>query len=643
MSIPLRVLLVEDSPDDATLVLRELRRGGFAVEYVQVQTPNDFTAQLARGPWDVVISDFGLPAFSGLEALRLLRATGTDLPFILVSGTIGDEVAVEAMRAGAQDYLLKDRLTRLTSAVQRELRDAAIRNERRIAERTRREDERRFRLLVESVRALPWEATLDGRVQYVGPQAEHLLGYPLEQWYEGGFWARTVHADDLPNVLAILEAAMARNERAECTYRMRHADGTWRWFLDVATGVTTEQGTRLMRGFLIDVTQAREAEEQRAQAENARRSLEQQLFHAQKIEAIGTLAGGIAHDFNNILTSVTGFSELLERTLEPEHRGRRYVGGILQAAKRAQDLVRQILTFSRRQEPQVRAIQVEDIAEEAVNLLRASIPATITVVFDPEPDLPPVAADPGQIHQVVMNLGTNAFHAMEATGGTITIVVSACDLAGAPGIELLVRDTGCGMPEAVRKRIFEPFFTTKPTGQGTGLGLAVVHGIIEGHRGTISVDSREGVGTTFRIRLPATGAPRLESTSPDAPIPSGQGQDVLLIDDEDQIRQMGGELLEALGYTATTCASGHAGLALLRSGSARFAVVITDLTMPGMTGVALAEEIAALDPTLPVILSSGDLRANEQANLPRSVRKLLAKPYTLRALAETLESCARQR
>ena len=637
MNRPLRVLLVEDSPDDAELVMRHLSRGGFTVDHVQVEERDAFVSQLARGGWDIVISDYALPRFSGMEALGTLRATGSELPFILVSGTVGEDVAVAAIRAGAQDYLLKDRLARLVPAVERELRENEVRSERRRAEVSLRENERRHRLLVESVGAIPWESTVDGRILYIGPQAERLLGYPMGRWYEEGFWRRTVHPDDVDRVLAILAGALERGQRAESRYRFRHLDGTWRWFLDIAVPGASESGERVMRGFLVDVTQAIEAEERQKLAEDERRRLEQQLQHTQKLEAIGTLAGGIAHDFNNILTAVNGNAHLLQPHVDGAD-GERYLAGILGAARRAQELVRQILAFSRRQEPRTRAMQIEDVVEEAASLLRATIPTTIRLDCRIAPNLPAVLADPGQIHQVVMNLGTNAFHAMHPKGGVLGIAVSEVLEKGSRWIAIDVSDSGTGMSPEVRARIFEPFFTTKPVGQGTGLGLSVVHGIVQAHQGSLTVDSEPGRGSRFRVLLPAIATASMPAPKPAEGPALGAGQEILLVDDEKVIRDLGVDLLDLLGYRGTSAEGPEHALELVRADPRRFAVVLTDLTMPGMTGTELALRLAEVAPRLPIVLCSGDLHVVESGKPHPGVRGLLAKPYTLDSLAAVLKS-----
>ncbi len=637
MSTDLKVLLVEDSPEDAELVLHHLRRGGFTVNYRRVMDRASFVDCLERESWDVVISDFALPRFNGLDALATLRSLKLDVPFLLVSGTIGEEEAVHAIKAGAQDYLLKDRLSRLAPAVERALREVSNLAEQRHAEAALRDNEQRFRLLVETVRAIPWEAGGDGVISYIGPQAERLLGHPLNAWYEPGFWTEHIHPDDHALAAERLRPAALPTARSELQYRLRHADGSWRWFLDIAASDQSAGQATVVRGFLVDVTQAKESEERRRQAESARLALEQQLLHAQKLEAIGTLAGGIAHDFNNILTSIGGFSHLLERCLEPGHRGAAYVAGIALASKRAQGVVSQILTFSRRQEPSVEALDLTQTAREVLQLLRATIPSTIEFVLESTPDLPQVLADPGQLNQVLMNLGTNACHAMQPAGGTLTLHLGTEADGDKQWVVLRVSDTGVGMTPEVRARIFEPFFSTKPKHQGTGLGMAVVHGIIHAHHGTIALDSAPGMGTSVTIRLPAQeiATPAVMIAGP-APTP-GTGQEILVIDDEPMIGSITGEFLVELGFKPHVTARPQEGLRLVAEQPGRFALVLTDLTMPQLTGTQVAERIMTLAPHLPVVLTSGNVDAVEPQRRPLSIRYVLVKPYTIEALAVAVQ------
>jgi PAS domain S-box-containing protein len=346
----------------------------------------------------------------------------------------------------------------------------------------------------------------------------------------------------------------------------------------------------------------------------APRSIEAQLRQSQKLAAIGTLAGGIAHEFNNVLASIIGFTELTVDDVPPDSRAWHNLQKVLQAGLRAKQVVQQLLAFSRQSPPVREPVQLDRIMREALTLLRASLPSTITLQYYGKPGGGPVLADPAQMHQVVMHLGANAADAMRHTGGrlevrldTVHVLAEAADppyLSPGTYVRIRVRDTGCGMSPEVQERIFEPFFTTKNVGEGTGLGLATVHGIVSSHGGTITVSSRCGRGTTFTVYLPQRE--KAQAPAPSALVPLLQEQGwALMIDDEAMLVQLGCTQLQRLGYEAVGCTDSRVALSKFRAAPTRFAFVITDSTMPGMTGLTLARELQRLRPNFPVILCSG--------------------------------------
>ena len=387
----------------------------------------------------------------------------------------------------------------------------------------------------------------------------------------------------------------------------------------------------------IEQTKASEAERMR---------LMTQLQQAQKMEAIGTLAGGIAHDFNNILSAVLGFTELsLSRSPEDETL-RQYLEQVLGAGMRARDLVQQILTFSRQCELAVSPIHISPIVKETLKLIRASLPATIDIRQNIRSELL-IMADPTNIHQILMNLCTNAGHAMRRDGGILEISLGdvALDseftdnhtgLVAGSHVWLGVSDTGEGMPSSVKDRIFDPFFTTKKEDGGTGLGLSVVHGIIKGLNGQILVESEPGRGTSFDIYLPAVYADALEKVGEETFIPVGN-EHILLVDDERTLVDVNTHFLESLGYMVTGVTGPMEALEAFRARPNEFDLVITDMTMPQMTGDALAQTLLKLRPDLPVIMYSGfssTIDADRMAEI--GIRALLHKPLLKREIAETI-------
>jgi len=382
--------------------------------------------------------------------------------------------------------------------------------------------------------------------------------------------------------------------------------------------------------------------------------LENQFRQAQKMEAVGTLAGGIAHDFNNILAAMFGYSDLLQQDTADNAAAQEDIAEILKAANRAKELVQQILTFSRQREQYRQIIPLAAVVTDATKFLRASLPAEIKFEIALAGDVPTVLADATQIYQVIVNLATNALHAMEGRGGQLTVKLDAFtpdekflpthpEFRPVQYARLTIADTGHGMDAATLERIFEPFFTTKPVGKGTGLGLSVVHGIVQSHEGIITVESQPGQGTTFCLYFPAQTANPIPIRSATSPVPRGAGQKILVVDDEPALTATLKRLLERLNYQVTTSNSARAAVDLFRAAADEFDLVITDLTMPEINGMELALQLHALRPAVPVLLASGFASALTPENLREAgICELLAKPVSLTALAEALRRALAQ-
>jgi PAS domain S-box-containing protein len=377
-----------------------------------------------------------------------------------------------------------------------------------------------------------------------------------------------------------------------------------------------------------------------------RQRIEQELRQAQKMEALGTLTGGIAHDFNNILAAIIGFAELIHDHVPPESRQAHHATRVLQAGIRGRELVKQLLTFSRKTQQEKKPLQLSGIVEETVTFLRASIPTTISIKTDIQSQSGLILADPAQMRQVLTNLCTNASYAMREKGGALDIALSDLTISPSNGdpsgmkpgpyVRLVVRDTGTGMPADVMNRIFDPFFTTKKVGEGTGLGLSVVHGIVEQHDGYITVQSKPDRGSVFTLYFPQiTGNAETDAVS-DGEIPTGSER-ILFVDDEEALVDMGEDILAGLGYGVTSRTSSKDALALLKEDPFRFDLVITDQTMPEMTGIDLAKEILAIRTDIPIIMCTGFshlVDADKAAAV--GIRAFAMKPLTKREIARTI-------
>jgi len=395
-----------------------------------------------------------------------------------------------------------------------------------------------------------------------------------------------------------------------------------------------ERTTELQHAY--DMLREEEREKERAEA---------QLRQAQKMEALGTLSGGIAHDFNNILAAIIGFTELLEGHTPKGGREARHLHRVMEAGIRGRELVRQMLTFSRKTEQEKKPLAVSSIVKETVRLLRATTPSTISVTVNASTEAL-ILADPTQIQQVLMNLCTNAVYAMQEKGGSLDIELSdhSASLSNgdphgiAPGhyVKLTVRDTGIGISADIMEKIFDPFFTTKKVGEGTGLGLSVVHGIVKQHDGSIAVISEPGRGSTFFVYFPRiTGGPHADALRDDE-IPTGSER-ILFVDDEEALVEMGEDILAELGYEVTSRMNGREALALLKLDPSRFDLVITDQTMPEMTGVELAKEVLGLRPGMPIIMCTGfSYVVDADKAKAAGIKAFAMKPLTKREIARTI-------
>jgi len=451
-----------------------------------------------------------------------------------------------------------------------------------------------------------------------------------------------IHLDYVQDTLDAWTQLLQDPDHVSSTEVMaRHKDGSWRWIESTTRNLLHEPSVQALVANYRDIT-----ERKRAQAERER--LEQRLRQAEKMEAVGRLAGGIAHDFNNVLAGVLAYGEMLFEEAPEDSPLKRYAQNVLNAASRGRDLVEQILAYSRSQQGKREPIDVAHVVSEALELIRGSLSAKIRLEAS-APDSPQVViGDATQLHQVVMNLCSNAIHAMSAGGGTLRVTLETSDLSGervlshgtlGPGryVRLIVEDSGAGMDEATLSRIFEPFFTTKEVGQGTGLGLSLVYAIVTDSGGAIDVKSAPRQGSTFAIYLTRADVALAVAGAAAAPLPRGRGERVLLVDDETPLLAVTAEVLSRLGYEAVSFDDSHTALAAFEAAPGRFDVVVTDEVMPGLTGTGLARVLRRHRPDLPIVLLSGySGPILTQDALAAGVSELLTKPLQSREIATTL-------
>jgi len=876
MESKLRILHLEDSKEDVELIHELLSGAGLDCEIEVVDTGEHFSAALDAKQFDVILSDYSLPAFDGLTALEMAKRKVPDLPFVFVTGTMGEDIAIESLKRGATDYVLKTKLSRLVPAVERAIAEAEERRRLKLAEerliQAKEEWERTFDAIEDPLmildgnhRIIKANKALANKLGVAHPVIEGLTCYEhvhgtngptehcpharllasgescSEDIYEdrlGGYYSVSVSplydpegklygsvhiARDITERKKAEAALRDSNERfrafmdfapfyayikdatlnhvfankktqdlflgprperletsdffaeeraqmleeidrrilsgvSECSDIEFHATlaGHEVWLQDIKFPITLSDGTRLLGGMAIDITERKQAEEKlqkwahvfqcaewgimvgsaddmvldlinpafarmhgygvaelagrpitellapESQAEfpdqirlarrlghhtfeathlckdgsefpalmdvtvilddkdsvlywvvnvqdlTQHKKMEVQLRQAQKMEAIGTLAGGIAHDFNNILTVILGFAEIARQDVSPGSGLARNLDRILAATQRATDLVKQILTFSRQSAAERMPIKIQPLAKESLKMLRASIPSTITIKESIDPQCGAILADPTQVYQVIMNLCTNAFHAMEHSGGVLAIGVemraidSSTPSVGRqlkPGeyVELTVSDTGTGIGPDIIDKIFDPYFTTKGVGKGTGMGLAIAHGIITSYGGTITVESTVGQGTRFRVYFPVVQEEaRVVAESQEAP---GGKERILFVDDEESIAEMGKDTLERLGYTVSAYSSSAAALAAFAKAPDQFDLVITDMTMPEMTGVELAKQMLIIRLDVPIILCTGFSPQIDTDSLKAiGIKELAMKPFTKSAIGQLVRA-----
>lgn len=503
-------------------------------------------------------------------------------------------------------------------------------SERKLAEKALRAREERYRLLIENINDVIFAVDDNGRLIYISSFIKSISGYSPSELIDRPF-ADFIHIDDRSAVIQRFQKYHSGVLKPG-EFRIMTKSGEARWVRAYGRPVYDGDRATGLRGVLTDITETKR--------------LEAQLFQGQKMEAIGTLAGGIVHDFNNILHAMIGYCELSLAEVEKSTNIHGHLQEVLKAGQRAKDLVQRVLPFSRQAEPEFKPVKIETIVREALKVLRDSIPATIEIRQELQSDCL-VLGDPTQIHQVVINLCTNASRALQPKGGLMAVRLASEELGSTskyyalrPGkyVKLTVSDTGHGMDPDVLDKIFNPFFTTKEKGEGTGMGLSVVHGIVKSHGGDILAFSEPGKGSEFYVYFPVIERKLKLDPGLEEPLPTGTER-ILLVDDKQTIVNMEKQSLETLGYDVSTRTSSVEALQLFKAQPDRFDLIITDMTMPNMTGEKLAQALMQIRPGIPVILCTGfSANIDEEKALSMGIRAFISKPILKREIANTIRA-----
>jgi len=632
----LRILHLEDNPDDAALVRAAMKADQINCDVEFVSTRESFLAALERPGIDLILSDYALPGFNGLAALKLANERLPGVPFILVSGTLGEDAAIDSLRGGATDYVLKGRLARLGPAARRAVAETEDRKKRRQAEADLREERQFLKVLLESLEVGIVACDAAGTLTLLNRSAREFHGLqaepvPTEEWAKryGLF-----HPDGVTRMkreeIPLFRALHGERVRGvEMKIIPENAES--RQVLASGQPIICDDGRKI--GAVIamqDVTD--------------RRQLEAQLRQAQKMEAIGRLAGGVAHDFNNLLSVIGGYSELILSELGPDHALRGMVEQIGHAGERAASLTRQLLAFSRKQVVSPRVLELGVLLAGVDKMLRRLIGEDIELISRHQDRLGHVRADPGQVEQIIMNLVVNARDAMPR-GGRLTIETADVDLDDAfarlhpgsragPHVMMSVTDTGGGMDAEILSHLFEPFFTTKEEGKGTGLGLATVYGIVKQSEGYIGVESEPGHGTVFTIYWPRVEAPAESREGGRKALSLSGTETILIVEDDETYRTLIGEALQGWGYRVLAVGDALRAMEILERAEGRVDLLLTDIILKDVNGYELARRAALLRPELKIVCMSGhtDHPAIKRNASSRSLA-FLQKPFALTTLA----------
>ncbi|MCI5120859.1 MAG: response regulator, partial [Candidatus Electrothrix sp. AUS4] len=647
------VLVVDDTLENLRLLTDMLSLEGYKVR--PTQEPRLALDSARTAPPDLILLDVKMPDINGYELCRRLKQDKrtAEVPVIFVSALQDLKDRIKGFEVGAVDFISKpiqreEVLMRVKTHLQLWRMQKSL--EELVAERTVelqhsceafQRSEQKYRSLFNDALDMIHLVGLDGKIADANLTELQTLGYTKEE-YIGKPLVEIIYPDKRKKTASVLKRVFSGETVRNYETVITAKSGKPINVEDSAFPQFEDEKVIFARAIIRDITERKKEEEEK-------KKLEHQLRQTQRLEAVGTLAGGIAHDFNNILAPILGYAELVQQELAHGSELWREQQAIIDAGNRAKELVQQILSISRQSEHKCQPLKVYLIIKEALKLLRASIPTTIEIREDIQARSATVQADPTKIHQIIMNLCTNAYHAMQNQGGILGVSLTLIDveegstdfltviLPAGQYLRIEVSDTGHGMNKETLDRIFDPYFTTKGKRQGTGLGLAIVHSIVHSYGGHISVYSTPGAGSVFHVYLPCVhSSPNVSCLTEEEPLPTGN-ELILLLDDEEVIVTMKRKILEGLGYRVTALTNSKEAWKLLRDQPDSFDLVITDMTMPGMTGADLAEKYLALRPDAAIILCTGFSKlVNGDKAKAAGIRAFLMKPVSRKELAKTV-------
>lgn len=649
----LRVLVVEDSGDDAALVVREIQRAGYTVEFERVETRAAMQAALAKEAWDIIVADFSLPHFSAMGALETIKASGLDIPFLVVSGTIGEESAIAALKAGAHDFLSKDKLARLVPAIERELREAQIR-------RSHREAQSRYKLMVEQLPIIVYVNPVEDmkRTTYVSPQIQNILGYTPEEWLaDPGFWQDRIYPDDRDRVMQNVEQSSMTHEPFDMEYRMLARDGNIVWFHDQTVLLRDERDQPLYwQGIKIDITKRKQAEEEilRLNAGLEQRVQERTTALQHALRAKDEFLASMSHELRTPLNAILGLSESLAEGMAGSlnEKQQRYVTTIIESGHHLLSLINDILDLAKIEAGQIvlniDEVDVERVCQASLRMISGMAhKKNQQVLLDIDPAARSIWADERRLKQVLVNLLSNAVK-FTPENGQLGIEVRADP--DEKRVTFTVWDNGIGIEEQDLTRLFQPFVQLDSSlareVTGTGLGLALVTQMVHLHGGSITVDSKPGTGSRFHLTLPwepalAKNAEwRLKSTGKFRAVhPDRKDRPlILLIEDDPDAIVMISDYLENAGYRVLAARDGSAGLEqALRNPPS---LILMDIQMPHMDGLEVTRRLRA-DPqfrSVPILaLTALAMPGDRERCLAAGATDYITKPVSLKKLAELIE------